>query len=103
LRAQCRYAAHFLRRSFGLRPKHQKARYAARSDVDISGQQRVVDRRRSIEQFPSHFHFGNAEQFGVLFDELLMLDHVELQIAHGILLGEADFRHLRDGWRQQAE
>jgi hypothetical protein len=39
----------------------------------------------------------------MLFDELLMLDHVELQIAHGVLLGEADFRHLRDSRRQQAE
>ena len=33
----------------------------------------------------------------------LMLHHVELQVAHGKLLGQPDFRHLGRGRRQQAE
>jgi len=39
----------------------------------------------------------------MLFDQPLMLHDVELQIAHGELAGEADFRNLGAGGRRRRD
>ncbi len=101
LRAQRRDAAHLLRRALRLCPQHEQARRAAGSDVDIAGDERVVHRRGAVERDPGYLDRGNAERACVLLDELLMLHHVELQIAHGILAREPDFRRLRASRRQR--
>ncbi|HEY7664479.1 MAG TPA: hypothetical protein VH934_15275 [Xanthobacteraceae bacterium] len=43
----------------------------------------------------AHVTFGNAGGLGVLFHQVMLLHQVELQVAHGELACEADFRRLR--------
>src|SRR5262249_48046324 len=61
----------------------------------------------AVERIPRHVDVAEAERPRVLLDEFLILHDVELQVAHGELLGQTDFRRLRSGWnrkrrRQQA-
>ncbi len=46
---------------------------------------------------------GMPSSLGVLLDELLMLHHVELQIANGKLLRQPDFGHLGLRLRGEAD
>src|SRR6185437_4799645 len=92
LRTQGGNAAYFLRGALGTRPQDKKAGNATRADVDIAGDQSLVDSGRPVEREPGDLYVVKAERLGVLFDELLVLHHIELQIAHRKLASETDFR-----------
>ena len=95
LRGECRDAFHLVRRAFGSRPERDQAGRAARHDVDRIRNQRVVHRVRPVEDRPRDLDVLQPERGGVLLQELFVLHHVELQVAHGELARDANL--LRGG------
>ena len=82
-------------RAVRARPDRQQAGHAAGNDVDRAGQQRIVHGGGAVEGGPHHLDLGNAERLGMLLEQLVLLHHIELQVAHGELPRKADLGHLR--------
>jgi hypothetical protein len=57
---------------------------------NIAGNQGLIDCRRAVEGEPRDLHVVEAKRLGMFLDELLMLHHIELEIAHRKLASEAD-------------
>jgi hypothetical protein len=75
--------------ALGAVPQREQRAHAGAGDLDVAGQQRVVDRRAARELDPLDLGV-DARRLGVLLDELLLLRHVEQQVDDAELLGDAD-------------
>src|SRR5207253_2657885 len=92
-------AAHFHRRTGGLRPQCDERRHAARSEVEPAREQRVVHGARSAELRPGHLDVAQPRLLGVLLDELLVLHEHEREVARAVLLRAADLVRLGENRR----
>ncbi|MNY34193.1 hypothetical protein D3C86_1685150 [compost metagenome] len=69
-------------------PQRQQRAHAGAGDVDGAREQRVVDRCAARELGPFHLDV-HALLLAVLLDQLLVTRHVQQQVDHAELLGNA--------------
>ncbi len=70
-------------------PHRQQGAHARAGNIDGAGQQRIVDGRTAGELGPLHLDV-DALLLALLLDQLLVARHVEQQVDHAELLGNAD-------------
>ena len=82
--------------ALGTVPQREQRAHAGTGNVDLAGQQRIVDHRAAGELQKLHLDI-HAPALAVLFDQLLLLRHVQQQVDDAELLGNAQLAFLGMG------
>ena len=74
----------------GLRPQQHERRHTARGEIQLAGEQGVVDRVDRADLRPLHFEALETELRRAALDEALVAHDHERQEGEAVLLGDAD-------------